>query len=74
MVMEITEKNNVLTIPTCGSIGKWRLVRGLRKVQTWKIKFKTIPGRNKENAGPFEGRSNKDCKHFYVQNTLRIFR
>ena len=73
MVMEITEKNNVLTIQTCGSIGKWRLVPGLRKLQTSK-KNNIFSGSNKENAGPFEGRSNKDCKHFYVQNTLRIFR
>ena len=36
MDMEITERNNVLTIPTCGSIGKWRLVPGLRKLQTSK--------------------------------------
>ena len=38
-------------------------------------KLNTIfAGSNKENAGPPQGRSNKDCKHFYVQNTLRIFR
>ena len=55
MDMEITEKNNVLTIPTCGSIGKWRLVPWSQKTGNISNKIIYLQAVIKKMQDPLKG-------------------